>query len=451
MAAAVPAVAQQLPSPTGRPLEIDFADDPVLALQRQQAPLDSFRTIVALAVARNPALGEAVAGVDEAEAGIEEAEAIMLPNGEVSLTRYQVLTRDFSNDPENIIERSRPSERTDALASLQQILYDFGAGHDRIRGAGARLRAASAEIDASADRVALSAIAAWYDLFGYRALVALSAAYVDSLEDMRGEVQARIREGVSAETDIALADAYIARAQSRLAQFRRQLAGAEARFRAVTGVAPPASLERAPVPVRDISTRDEAILAAATNANVRSADAQAEAARHQANAARADRLPQLSASVDAGRYGVFENDRDYDVRARATIRYRLFGGTDAQGEQASARARGASARADRIRDEAERDAAVAWSDVRALEQQLTALRSTYIASRRARDAIAERFRAARGSLFDVVESEDSYFASATAFIQGLTELDAQRYVLLSRTGQLLDALSISPTSLGRDG
>lgn len=56
--------------------------------------------------------------------------------------------------------------------------------------------------------------------------------------------------------------------------------------------------------------------------------------------------------------------------------------------------------------------------------------------------IIERFRVARGSLFDVVAAEDTYFQAATAYIQAIAELDAARYVLLSRTGRLLEALAI---------
>ena len=111
----------------------------------------------------------------------------------------------------------------------------------------------------------------------------------------------------------------------------------------------------------------------------------------------------------------------------------------------------ADARASRIREEAERDAAIAWSDVRALEQQLEALEAAYIASRRSRDVIAERFRVARGTLFDVVAAEDAYFESATAYIQALTELDAARYVLLSRMGRLLDVLEIDADRLRGEG
>jgi len=449
LAAACPVAAQQnLPAPTGTPLTIDFSSDPVLALRRQTSPVAQFQTEIGRAVARNPSGSEAVANLDEARAGLEEAREQRLPSADISLSTYRILSREFSNDPNNIIESSRAPYRTDALATLSQNLFDFGAGEDRIRAAGARIRAARAGLEATADQVAMTAIAAWYDVLGYRALVGLTQGFVVNLGDLRESVQLRIRGGVSAEADIALADVFIARSEARLAQFRRQLAVAEARYIAVTGEAPPRDLARGPVPRITLASRDAAAIASGGAPAVRSAEAEAEASRQLANAARADRLPTLTGQIDAGRYGVFETDNDYDIRARATIRYRLFGGQDARGEQASARARAAGARADRIREDAERDAAIAWTDVRALEQQLDALESAYIAGRRARDAITERFRASRGDLFDVAAAEESYFQSATAYIQGLTELDATRYILLSRTGQLLDRLNISADGLG---
>lgn len=449
-ASASQALAQErLPAPTDAPLAIDPARDPVLTLARRETPPEVFRTAIAAAVARHPATDESRAAVDEAEAGVEGAHEARLPSVDINLSTYRIFSREFSNDPNNIIERSRAQSRTDALLSVQQTLVDFGAGARRERAAGARLRAAGADLEATADRVALSAIAAWYDLFGYRVLVDLAQAFAVNLREMRGAVEARVRDGVSAEGDLAQADLYIARAETRLAQFRRSAATAEARFTAVTGEAPPAGFDRAPTPVLGISDADQATAAASDVATVRSARAGADAAREDARAARADRLPLVSAGVDAGRYGVFETDRDYDVRGRVAIRYRLFGGIDARGEQAAARARAADARADRIREEAERDATIALSDVRALEEQQRALETAYISARRSRDVIVERFLATRGTLFDVATAEDAFFDSATAYVQSLTELDAARYVLLSKTGRLLDALDIAPASLGR--
>jgi len=431
-------------------MTIDFSADPVLRLRRQQSGFDQFRTAIATAVERHPSTAEIAAGEDEARAVLAEARQAQLPTVDLNLSSYRVISREFSDDPFNIIERSRPRQRTDALLSVQQVLFDFGATARRITAAGARLRAAGADLEAQADRVALGAVAAWYDVFAFRALVSLTEAFVASQRDLRSAVEVRIRSGVSADGDLARVDSYIAQTETRLAQFRRTLANAEARFTELTG-SPPPRLERAPTPGPAVASRDEAILAAEHSATVRSADAQSDAARDEARAARADRLPRIAAGVDAGRYGVIETDRDYDIRGNIGLRYRIFGGGGARADQASARARAADAHASRIREEAGRDAAIAWSDVRALEQQLDAIEASYIASRRSRDVIAERFRAARGTLFDVVAAEDSYFSSATAYIQALTELDAARYVLLSRMGRLLDSLQIDADRLRGEG
>ena len=440
-----------LPAPTGRPLDIDFAADPILRLRRAQLPFEQFRGAIAHAIEHHPGIEEAAAAEDEAMGVVREVRAAQRPTLDITVTSYRIISREFSNDPNNIIERSRPEQRTDAIVSAQQTLFDFGATARRAAAAGARLRAAGAELEQSADAIALNAIAAWYDVFGNRALVALTEAFLASQRELRAAVEVRIREGVSAEGDLPRVDSYIAQAETRLARFRRQLATAEARFTELTGAPPPPDLLRAPAPGTPVQNRDEAALAAQDAPAVRSAQAIADATRQEARAARADRLPQLSAGVDAGRYGVFENDRDYDIRGRVALRWRPLGPADPRADQAVARARSADARASRISEEASRDAAIAFSDVRALEQQLEALEQAYIASRTSRDVIAERFRAARGTLFDVVAAEDAYFEAATSYIQALTELDAARYILLSRTGRLLEVLRIDTDRLRGEG
>jgi adhesin transport system outer membrane protein len=445
---AAPSPIPSLPTPGPDPMRIDPAKDPILRLARSQASREAFRAVVASAVARHPGTRESAAMTEEARQVVAEARERQFPSVDLSVSSYRVIAREFSNDPNNIIERSRAPQRTDALVSVSETLFDWGAGAFRELSAGARLRAAAAEAEVAADRTALGAVAAWYDVFAYRALVSLAETFIANQQDLRAAVELRITQGVSAPGDAAQVETYIASAQRRLAIYRRLLANAEARFTELTGDPPPANLERAPPPGAAAMTRDRASLEAMSTPAARSAQAQADAARQEAKAIKADRLPQLSGGVDAGRYGVFETSNDYDVRARVTLRQRLFGGQNARANQAAARYAAADARASRIREESARDAAIAWSDVRALEQQLEALEAAYIASRRSRDVLVERFLASRGTLFDVVASEDSYFESAAAYIQALSELDAARYVLLSRTGGLLDALNIDPAEIG---
>jgi adhesin transport system outer membrane protein len=452
--AGAPALAQSprlptsLPEPTSDPLAIDPSRDPILQLARSQASEESFRAVIAAAVARHPATQENEALSAEARALYAEAEERRLPSIDLNVSSYRVIARDFSNDPTNIIERSRPSRRTDAILNVSQTLFDFGSSAARVAAAGARLRAAAADAEAGADRVALGAVASWYDLFAMRALVSVTQGFIANQEELREAVAERIRQGVSAPGDTARVESYLASAQTRLARFRRALANAEARYTELIGAPPPADLERAPIAQLPAMTRDAAALAALSTPAARSAQASADAARTEPKAVRSDRMPQISAGIDAGRYGVFENDRDYDVRGRVTLRQRLFGGTEARVAQAQARVEQADARASRVREEAARDASIAWSDVEALREQLRALEASYIASRRSRDVLLERFINSRGDLFDVVAAEDAYFETATAYIQALSELDAARYVLLSRTGGLLDALAIDPATVG---
>jgi adhesin transport system outer membrane protein len=157
-----------LATPSGTPFAVDRDHDPVLALRRQQADFEQFRSVVATVVEHHPGTAEAAAGEEEAQSALAEARLARLPTVDLSVTSYRVISRDFSNDPSNVLERSRPLERTDALLNATQTIYDFGATARRISAAGARLRAAGADLEAAADRTALNAVAAWYDVFAFR-------------------------------------------------------------------------------------------------------------------------------------------------------------------------------------------------------------------------------------------------------------------------------------------
>ena len=311
LAFGLPALAQTpppaaLPDPTTDPLRIDPATDPILKLARTEADPAVFRAVVEGAVERHPATQESEATTDEVRAILAEAHERRMPSVDLNVSSYRVLARDFSNDPNNIIERSRATNRTDAQLSVQQTVFDFGASAARVSAAGARLRAAAAEAEATADRIALSTVAAWYDVFAFRALVEVTEGFVANQQELREAVAERIRQGISAEGDTARVESYLASAQTRLARFRRLLANAEARFTELTGMPPPPGLKRAPVPTILITSRDAAALAAMSAPAARSAQALADSARQEARAAKADRYPQISAGVDAGRYGVFE-------------------------------------------------------------------------------------------------------------------------------------------------
>jgi adhesin transport system outer membrane protein len=436
-----------LPVPSGDPLHIDAGSDPILQLARTQTSTDTFARAIGAAVTRNPSLDEASAQVDEAREARGEARARQLPTADLSISTFQVIDRAFSNDPGNVLERSRPRARTDGLVRVQQPVIDFGASNARIRAAQARLEGAQASVEDTATRLALQAVSAWYNVYGYRALVRLSEAFADSQRELRGSIETRIRQGAAAAGDIAQVDSYIASSAAQLADFRRQLASAEAQYVAVIGEPAPADLSRAPVPALGGITA--ATLSGETDRLplVRAARLGVQAARADVRALQGDRLPQLSAGIDAGRYGIIETSRDYDVRGSVTLSMRIGGGIDQRIGQAQARASGADARLRRTQIEVRRDAEIALADVSALSDAQGAIEENYLASRRSRDVLAERFRVSRGTLFDLLAADNNYFGVAARFIQTTIELDTARYALLARTGRLLPALNIQPAAL----
>jgi outer membrane protein, adhesin transport system len=437
--------AARLPDPTSLPLSVSAAGDPILAIADIVADEAAFRDVINEALKASPTLAEGRAdgaGVLAAKRGAESAQ---FPRIDLALSANRAIAREFSNDPDSVLERARGSGRFDATATLEQIIIDFGASQRRIDGAIERIGAAEAEYDRKSETTALRAIAAWYDLFAFGHLTELAEHFIGQNEKLRKDVEFRIAQGVAAPVERARIDSATASARLRLAQYQREYQNARARFKELFAIDAPSRIVRAPAPELERLSDDALAERAAASAPVRVAEATARAVRAEAKAARAETLPNVTAGIDAGRFGLLEaGRRDYDVRARVTLRYRLFGPGDARADEARARADSAEARALGVKLEAEREARIAWADVNALDDTLTAYRDDYVASRVTRDAVVERFRVTRGTLFDALDAEDRLFAAAANYIRAMSERDAATYVALARSGDLLRELNIAP-------
>lgn len=446
MGAAAPAFSAPppvLPEPSRDPLSVDDTHDPLLEFAQRTSDEDVFAQTIRAAVDRSPRNAVADAAVRVAAAQRFGAVGQLLPSGQVSATAYGVLDRYYSGSNATIIERSRPRSRTDLNFQLDQLVFDWLASPSRLRAASARLAGAREDQTAERDRIALEVIAAWSDVFTYRAVVALidAAALADSR--LRGQIRERIVLGASSEGDLVQIESQNAANDARRARLVRLSDQAEARFAALSGFAAGQdAISRLPRLGPSIISAEFAEQRAELTPAVRSARKLADAARLEARAAKGDALPRVSVGVEGGRYGVFETAGDREIRATVTVRQTLSAAPIAAIRQSIARSDLAQARYDTARSEAVRDARIAFTDLEALARQETALKAAYLAARRARDVVAERFRLRSGTLGDVLRSEEALSNSALAYLQAVTERDAAYYLLLSRTGLLLDALQI---------
>jgi outer membrane protein, adhesin transport system len=437
--------AARLPEPDPAPLAVSTSGDPILAIADRLADEAAFHDVIAEALRVSPNLAEGRADGAAALATKRAAQSAQFPRIDLTISGNKAIAREYSNDPDNVLERLRGGGRVDASANIEQVLLDFGASRRRIDAAIERVGAAEAEYDRKSESIALRAIGAWYDLFAYGHLTELAESFIAQNEDLRSAVELRISQGVAAPVERARIDSAIATAKLRLAQYKRELGNARARFTELFALKAPQRIARAPAPQLERLSDDALTVRAAGSAPVRVAEASARAAHAEAEAARADNQPSITAGVDAAKYGLYEPGRiDYDVRGRLTFRYRLLGPGDARADEALARAEAADARANTVRLEAEREARIAWTDVIALDDTLVAYRDDYLASRVTRDAVVERFRVSRGTLFDTLDAQDRLFSAAANYIRAMSERDAATYVALARSGDLLRLLEIDP-------
>jgi outer membrane protein, adhesin transport system len=232
-------VAARLPEPSRLPLAQQSTTDPILAIADAQAEEAAFHQVIGEALKASPALSEGKADGAAALAAQRGAESAKFPRVDLALSANKAIARDFSNDPDNVIERARGSGRIDASASVEHVAIDFGAGNRRIEAAIERVGAAEAEYDRKSEAVALRAISAWYDLFGYGHLTELAQNFITQNEALRRAVEMRIAKGVAAPVERARVDSALASAKLRLAQYQRELDNARARFTELFALPPP--------------------------------------------------------------------------------------------------------------------------------------------------------------------------------------------------------------------
>ena len=434
-----------LPAPSGAPRGIDFGTDPLVAFERDAAPATPFLEQLGHAVEVHPAVAAAIADAQAAAAVRIQVRSGLFPQIDAQLVADDALARDFG-DRTAVVESLRPRARADAIGSASQLIYDFGATGNRIAAANERIAAAKAEVERVADDTALRAVAAWYDVLAYQTLADLGAAMVARQRDILRDVRDRVAQGLGADGDTARAEAVLAGTEATAARFDRSLGQARARYREAFGVDPAPRLQRFRPPASAANSLDMAEAMARKSPAVEVALRRAAAARRDYRATRADGLPRITGGITGSRYDVFTGS-DYEVRGTVGIRQSLFAGGRQRGltAEAAAQARGAGFIADRVADEAERDASSAFTDVAALEHTLATLQTAYVANRRARDAYVEQFRVSRGTLIELLRAEEDYFGSATQYLQGVVELDVARYALLARTGEILPVVGVKLT------
>lgn len=330
-----------------------------------------------------------------------------------------------------------PVKFWDFRGQATQSLID-PAAHARVDAARANVNAAAADIGTAAEQSAATAATAY--VRAARADAALRARIADST--LAAELVTIANDQLTAGVGVALD---VTRAQSQLALARAQLIAARndvdrSRLDLLRALNLPLdtpleltdSIESLPLP--DATSETAAVdLAMRTRPDIRAADAQLAAARQQAAAIRADRLPTVGLFGNDGEAGIalshLLNTYTYGVQ----VTWPLLEGGRRRGQEQEQQAviNDIDVRRRDLRQEVAVEVRGAMLDIASAREQVDAARERQRLAEQEVEQARERFRAGVAGNADVITASLELNSARTALIDAMTAYQNAR-VSLSR-------------------
>ena len=358
-----------------------------LALLAAPATAATLDEAMAAALAGNPAIAQAEAGIAAARARVAQADGAMLPTATLSGS-YGTGRLDpkgyFGLQAADVTPRA-------AMASLEQPLFAGGrilAGREAAREGRS---AAEAQAGFTRARLQVAVADAWAQLAVATREIEMRTRQLDQMREISRQAALRFKAGDAPSTDLSQARAREAEAEAGLEGAKAAREAAAARFTALTGLEPRTD-GSIPPPPEGPADRPSAIAAAlGGNPALAASAGAARAAQAQARAARADWLPTVGAYAEASavRDQFFPDYVADQAVVGLRARWTLFDGSR-RGRIAEARADANAARA--AQDQARRDTE---AETIAAYEQLGATRRMVEAATRRQAAAAEALRSTR--------------------------------------------------------
>lgn len=399
---------------------------------------ETFRQLIRDAVRRHPTIRSGVLAELQAREGVSEARAAQYPR--VSLS-FDGGYRRGGNDS----RVARNGFQSDAVLSVNQLLYDAGATFSRIDAADFQATAERYGSLTKAQQFALRAISVFLDVIALETKVLLAEDNQENHRLILDQVRARAEGGVGNQADLFRAEGRYADARSILINITGQYEQMVSAYREIFGGAPSVRSLPAKLPEPRMTVDEAIALSQERNPALNRATAQTISARHSYEAERRNWLPSLSLEV-AGRRFVVNNpyDNDNDIATYLRVDYPLFDGGAREARRNRAMHRLSQAREDEraLQLDIERQVRTAMTDITARTQRLRALELAAEADQQTLVSYLDLFSIGRRSLTDVLEAQQDLFSTRTALVDERIALDLAHYVLAGVTGQLLDIFEV---------
>jgi adhesin transport system outer membrane protein len=362
------------------------------------------------------------------------------------------LTAEAGRSEDRISSRTPVGQslnRSGAALEVTQLLWDgLATRHEVSRLSHARMARYFEFLDAT-EQTALEAARAHHDVLRFRQLVALAEDNYVQHKYAFDQIQSRVRAGVARGVDLEQSGARLALAESNLVTEKANLHDVVERYRRIVGEMPPAGAVQGnnlakPLPATGVealqnTARLSPVIAGAVE-NLR-------AVRAQGDVRRSSYQPRVEAKLRGGGGHNFDGvqDQKQDVTGQIVLTWNIFnGGADdaRQRQQAHLLSQAAD-----LRDKACRDtrqtAAIAYNDVRKLEEQMGYLDRNVLAIEKARNAYRQQFDIGQRSLLDLLNAENELYTARRSYALAVADRDVAVVRTHAAMGTLVAALGLS--------
>ncbi len=394
----------------------------------QKLTTSSFGKRVRHAVETSPNLARSMSALDVAVANHDAAKGAFLP--QVSLG-INARSERVDSDTADVTPYLR----------ISQLVYDGGAASGDLTAAKARVFESRGGQLSTASATALAAIEVYIVVLDLRKILDISVKNVEVHQQLVQQISERAALGAGSNADVLTARSRMADARTRLADAKARVDLADARFREVFG-SPSGDLQP-PIKAPTISQSDHSIVTGSLQ--IRRSEAALLAAKAERAAALARRQPGVNVSAFADRDD--SNDANFGVDLSFNYELDSTGQRRAAITAAEAKVREAEFVHQSLTREIQRELDTIRADQIAGAQRL---REARIAAQANADSVAAaraQFTIGRRSLIEILDAQRDYVNAQERLILAEQNYFLTDYAILSLTGDILDLLGISISSV----
>lgn len=404
------------------------------------ASAQSLEEILAYTYQTNPTLNAARASLRVTDEGVARAKGGWRPQVTSNLG---VGYTDYDAESSSGTTSGGSSYPKTASLSVVQPLYRGGRVEAAIKGAEYQVQASRAEMFATEQRVLLDAVTAYMNVIRDESVLQLQGNNLERLKKQLEATRDRFEVGEVTRTDVAQAEARVARANADLIQAQGGLVSSRVNFEKVVGLVPetlagPKSPEKLP------DSREMAVEEATrNNFNLISAKFSERRAIEDIDLVFGELLPTMnlvgSADYDRDTNGSDNEVSQFTLQAQVSIPIYQQGTVSARVRAAKEEANRIRIVVESIRREAVDTAARAYESWQTTLARIVALEASVRSAEIALEGVQQEATVGARTVLDVLDAEQELLDAQVALVSAQRDELVASYNLLSSVGRLTAA------------